>query len=276
MKPNERVRAVYGRRRPDQVPLILDLSHWYKKNNNVPFNLAGYTAVDPGLVALHKQIGAVSYVEMGGFYSLVSDDPEVKLESSTAGGVFTTRITTPEGSIHEERVFNPASYSYGIRKYLLESPNDFAVVERLMANLKAKPKWDYYRSWQEALGDLAYPYVQLPYSGSGYLMARYMGVENTVYAMLDEPEKVARLVAAVNACNLRILDTIIDGPFETLFISDNYDSNVQTRKYFDAYARAHYTEVARISGHKETALYDLNVSLYNIFLVGSKARSDRI
>jgi len=46
MKPNERVRAVYQGRKPDQVPLCLDLSHWYKKNRNVPFNLAGLAGVD--------------------------------------------------------------------------------------------------------------------------------------------------------------------------------------------------------------------------------------
>ena len=119
MKPNERVRAVYRREQPDQVPLILDLSHWYKKNRNVPFNLSGFTAVEEGLVELHQQIGAVSYCEMGGFYRLRSADPDVRLETSTSGGVFSTRITTPRGSIHEERVFNPDTYSYGIRKYLL-------------------------------------------------------------------------------------------------------------------------------------------------------------
>jgi hypothetical protein len=224
---------------------MLDLSHWYKKNRNIPFNLAGLTMVDQGLVALYKQIGAVSYVEMGSFYSLFSDDPEVRLESCTDAGVFTTRITTPRGSIHEERVFNLNSYSYGIRKYLLQSPDEFGIVECLMEHLHCRPKWEYYRSWQESLGDLAYPYVQLPYSGSGYLMARYMGVEAAVYAAFDEPEKVDRLIRSVNACNLRILDAIIDGPFETLFISDNYDSNVQTKNFFDAYVRDYYTEVAR-------------------------------
>jgi uroporphyrinogen-III decarboxylase len=95
------------------------------------------------------------------------------------------------------------------------------------------------------LGDLAYPYAQLPYSGSGYLIARYMGVERTVFAVLDEPEKVQSLVDAVNACNLRVLDAILDGPFETLIVSDNYDSNVQTKDFFDRYVRDYYTEVAR-------------------------------
>ena len=245
MNPNERVRAVYQGRQPDQVPLCLDLSHWYKKNRNVPFNLAGFSAVESGLVELHKQVGAVSYVEMGGFYSLYSADPAVKLESRTDQGVFSTRITTPLGSLYEERVFNPDSYSYGIRKHLLASADEFPIIEFLMARLQCRPKWELFRAWQEALGDLAYPYAQLPYSGSGYLMSRYMGVAATVYAVLDEPARVGRLVTAINTCNLRILDTISDGPFETLIISDNYDSNVQTKAFFDAYVRDYYSEVAR-------------------------------
>lgn len=224
---------------------MLDLSHWYRKNRHVPFDLAGFTAVEDGLVALHREIGAVAYCEMGGFYGLESADPEVRLERSTADGVFTTRIVTPLGTLHEERVFNAVTYSYGIRKYLLESPADFPIVEFLMARLGCRPKWDYYRAWQQSLGDLAYPYAQLPYSGSGYLMARYMGVENSVYALLDEPAAVRSLVDAINACNLRLLDALLDGPFETLLISDNYDSNVQTREFFDRYVREYYTEVAR-------------------------------
>ena len=245
LKPNERVRAVYQGRKPDQAPLLLDLSHWYKKNRNVPFNLSGFTAVEQGLVELHKQVGAVAYVEMGGFYSLYSDDPEVKLEARTENGVFSTRIKTPLGSLYEERVFNPDSYSYGIRKHMLQSTDEFPIVEYMMERLQCRPNWELYRAWQEALGELAFPYTQLPYSGSGYLISRNMGVEATVFAVLDEPERVQRLVNAINACNLRILDAILDGPFETLIISDNYDSNVQTKEFFDTFVRDYYTEVAR-------------------------------
>ncbi len=55
MKPNERVRAVYAGERPDQVPLLLDLSHWYKKHHNLPFDLTGLREVETGLVELHQQ-----------------------------------------------------------------------------------------------------------------------------------------------------------------------------------------------------------------------------
>jgi len=228
MTPRERVRAVYQGKKPDQVPLMLDLSHWYKKNRNVPFNLSGFTQVEQGLVDLHKQIGALAYCEMGSFYTLASDDPEAVVESRTERGVFSTRITTPLGSLCEERVFNPESYSYGIRKHLLESTDDFPIVEFLLERLRCRPRWELYRAWQDALGELAYPYAQLPYSGSGYLMARNMAVDRAVFA-----------------CNLRILDALLDGPFETLLVSDNYDSNVQTKEFFDTYVREYYSEVAR-------------------------------
>lgn len=245
MKERERIRAVYAGRTPDRVPLMLDLSHWYKRNRNVPFNLSGFDGVEQGLVDLHKQIGAGAYCEMGAFYRLASEDPDWRLESETRDGVFITRIVSPLGTLHEERVFNPVSYSYGIRKHLLETPDDFPIIEGLMARLRCQPCWERYHAWQAALGDLAYPYAQLPYSGSGYIMARYMNVDDAVYALHDQPEATGRLIRAVNACNLRILDALIDGPFDTLIISDNYDSNIQTKPFFDAYVRDYYQTVAR-------------------------------
>lgn len=88
MKPDERVRTVYGGRTPDQVPLMLDLSHWYKRNTNVPFDLTGFTAVESGLVDLHKRIGAVAYVEMGGPTTMTATSK--RKTSSTAMSATTT------------------------------------------------------------------------------------------------------------------------------------------------------------------------------------------
>ncbi len=244
MTPKERVKVVYEGKTPDQVPFLLDLSHWYKKNYNVPFDLSGIKKVDYDLVALHKKLGAVAYVEMGSFFELYPEDPGVEIKSWTEDGVFHTKIITPVGSLEDSRVFEERSYSYNIKEPLVKSVNDFPSVEYLMNSLQCRPNWDYYREWEKALGDLAFQYTQLPYSGFGYLISRYMRVEETVFAVMDYPGKVHSLVDTVNACNLRILDKIIDGPFETLFISDNYDSNVQPRNYFDAYMRSYYTVVA--------------------------------
>ena len=245
MTPRERTAAVYEGEVPDQVPLVLDLSHWYKKNNNVPFDLTGLKSVETGLVELHKEIGAVSYVEMGSFYDRISCDSDVSFEAFTDDGIFVTRIITPIGSIHEERVFNPASYSYAIRKHLLDAVREFRIVRLFMDSLDTILHWERYDAWAEALGDLFFGYCPLPYSGLGFLISRNYGVAKTIYSIYDHPDEVRLLVDSVNESNLRLLEKIIDGPFSVLIMSDNFDSTVQTRELFDAYSRDYYTEVAR-------------------------------
>ena len=244
MTPRERALAVYEGRTPDKVPLLLDISHWYKKNYNVPFDLTGLQSVDETLVRLHRELDAVAYVEMGRFYDLYFEDDDVSDNAWTADGVYYHELKTPIGSVVEERVFAQSSYSYNIRKRLLSSVEDFEIVKYAMERYRVKPSWEKYEMWSKAHGDRALIYLQLPYSGLGYLISRNFGVEKTVYAAYDEPEATRSFVDAVNACNLRILDEIIDLPFEVMIQSDNMDGNVQTPDLYDTYSRAYYTEVA--------------------------------
>lgn len=245
MKPNERVKAVYDGKVPDEVPLMLDLSHWYKANYKVPFDLAGYKGVDWGLVNLHKKVQAVSYCEMGAFYDVSFTDPDIEVKSSTdEAGVFRTILTCPLGSLYEERVFEPLSYSYNIRKHLLESVEDFKIVRYIYDRAVCTPRFDRYEAWKQALGDLAYIYVQLPYSGLGYLISRNFGVENTCIAMYDYPQEVELLIESINNWGRRILEKVIDGAFDTVIISDNIDGNVQNPSMFGRYSMAYYKYLA--------------------------------
>lgn len=246
MTPRQRVLSVYAGKKPDQVPLLLDLSHWYKANYKIPFDLTGFKGVDQKLVELHKQLQAVSYVEMGSFFDLYFDDDSISDKAWTdSNGIYHRKISTPLGNLEEERVFADVSYSYNIKKHLVESVKDFEIVAYIMDRYKVKPRWDRPQMWGDALGELGVIYCQLPYSGLGYLISRNFGVENTCMAMFDAPDKVKNLIDSINACNLRILDAIIDGPFKILFISDNFDSNVQNPGMFNKYSRGFYTELAR-------------------------------
>ena len=224
---------------------MLDLSHWHKKNNNIPFDLTGYKGVDQQLVALHKKLGAVCYVEMGSFFDLYLEDDTISDKTWTdANGVFHREITTPLGQLSEERVFEQTSYSYNIRKRLLNDVSDFEICRYVMERYQCKPRFDRLRAWEEALGEVGYMYFQIPYSGLGYLISRNFGVEKTCLAMFDNPGEVKALIDTINTCNLRILDKVIDGPFDALFISDNFDSNIQNPGMFDKFVRDYYTTVA--------------------------------
>ena len=245
MSPKERVKAVYEGKVPDQVPLMLDISHWYKANYNVKFDLSGYKGVDRELVELHKKVNAVCYCEMGAFFDVYYDDPDIEVKSWTdEKGVFRTQLSCPLGKLYEERVFEPASYSYNIRKHLLDSVRDFEIVRYIFDRAKCRPRFDRMNDWKQALGELGYVYFQLPYSGLGYLISRNFGVENTCLAMFDSPDEVQELINSVNNWGMRILDQVIDGPFETALISDNIDGNVQNPAMFRKYSMGYYTYLA--------------------------------
>ena len=245
MTPRERVKAVYEGVTPDRVPLMLDLSHWYKKNYNVFFDLTGFSGVDHELVALHKKSGAVLYIETGNHFDIYYDDSISHRTYTDSTGIFHTEIETPEGQISEERVFSAESYSYHIRKWLVRSTKDLQVLEYAMKRRHCRPRFERYRAWSDAAGDLGFIYTFLSYSGLGFLISRYMGVENTILAMYDYPVEFERFIRTVNDVNLQILDDILDGPFDVLIVGDNHDAYVQSPEMFMKYTYDYYEEIAR-------------------------------
>lgn len=246
MTPRERIQAVYQGRTPDQAPLLLDLSHWYKKNYNVFFDLTGFTRVEQPLVELHKKCKAALYCETGSHFDIYYSDDSVQSQAWTdEQGVFHTRISTPLGTISEERVFSPASYSYHIRKWLVQDIADLHVLQYALQRRKVRPRFDRYQAWQQAAGDLGFIYTFLSYSGLGFLISRYMGVEKTILAIYDYPDELEKFVQTVNETNLHMLDEIIDGPFMTMIVGDNHDANVQSPSLFKRFTFDYYQELAR-------------------------------
>ncbi|MAE63277.1 MAG: hypothetical protein CMJ18_03310 [Phycisphaeraceae bacterium] len=246
MTPRQRVQAVYEGRTPDRVPLMLDLSHWYKKNHDVFFDLTGFKEVEQDLVDLHRKVGAVVYIETGSHFDIYYEDESVTSKAWTDDhGVFHQELTTPLGTVREERVFSTKSYSYNIRKRMIENIRDMAVIAYAMTSRRCRPRYERYRAWQQAAGELGFIYSALGYSGFGFLISRYMGVENTIMAVYDHPDEVRQFVDTVNESNLRVLDEIRDEPFDVLLVGDNHDSNVQTEELFNRYTREYYSDLVR-------------------------------
>lgn len=246
MTPRERIKAVYEGRTPDQVPLMLDLSHWYKKNHNVFFDLTGFTQVDHQLVGLHQKCRAALYCETGNHFDIYYTDETVQSQAWTDDqGVFHTKISTPLGTIAEERVFSPASYSYHIRKWLVQNMSDLQVLQYALQRRKVRRRFDRWQAWTDAAGELGFIYTFLSYSGLGYLISRYMGVENTSLAIYDHPAELEKFVHIVNETNLTLLDEIMDSPFEVLIVGDNHDSNVQSPRLFKRFTYDYYLEIAQ-------------------------------
>ncbi|MCX7424552.1 MAG: hypothetical protein NTW96_02810 [Planctomycetia bacterium] len=108
MTPKQRIEAVYQGRTPDQVPFMLDLSHWFYHKNRLPWDLSkAYDKPEYELIDYHKRAGVGFYVPNLGSFFEVRYPPDVAttVTKSDDGRTITWQHETPLGTIRRSRVW---------------------------------------------------------------------------------------------------------------------------------------------------------------------------
>ena len=248
MTPKQRIEAVYQGRTPDQVPFMLDLSHWFYHENRLPWDLSkAYDKPEYELIDYHKRAGVGFYVPNLGSFFAVHYPPDVTttVTKSDDGRTITWQHETPLGTIRRSRVWEDATYAWGIARWALRSEPELRVLGHALAGRTYSPRWDRYQAWADAVGDCGVVYVGLGYSGMGQLLNYWLGVEGVMYAVADWPETVHEVVDQINANTLDCVDMLARSPVEFVVMGDNFSSDVQPPRFFDTWSRPFYEEAIR-------------------------------
>jgi hypothetical protein len=247
MTLRERLLATYRGEPTDRVAALADLSYWNAGNGGGKF-IPGSTNDSnreriPRLLDLHRRTGAAIHLNLGSFYR-VSYGGGVKSEAGIRGEHYVHRYETPLGAVEEIREWSPVTFSWPITQHMVREIEDLAIIRHVAEHTNYEADWDTYREVDALVGDIGLPLVQAPYTGMGFLMSRYAGVENTVLFAMDEPEEMEATVGAINASHRRAFSCLVDGPSEVMFVSDNLSSDVQSPAWFGTYSAAHYRWMA--------------------------------
>jgi uroporphyrinogen-III decarboxylase len=114
-----------------------------------------------------------------------------------------------------------------------------------MTRRRFVPRFERYDDWSAACGDIGLPYAVLSFSGLGFLISRFMGIERTVYALHDHPREMKEIIDQVNDNTLEAIDLLCRGPADVIFLTDNFSSDVQPPALFERWSAAFYREAAR-------------------------------
>ncbi len=122
MNLRQRILAVYRGQTPDVVPFMLDLSHWFYHKNRLPWDLTvAYEKPERELIDYHRKMNVGFYIpNLAAFFSVrYARDVQSEVIKASRDGVpeVTWRFTTPLGKIERKRVWNEASYSWGITRW---------------------------------------------------------------------------------------------------------------------------------------------------------------
>ncbi|MCE5251938.1 hypothetical protein LLG96_17175 [bacterium] len=244
MTPRERILAVLRGETPDVVPWFADLSHWFNAGHNRRFIPSAGKELDYEMIDFYKEVGAGIYIELGTILDTVYDG-DVEETQHIDGDRFTWTLRTPVGELQELRVFNGDSFSWDIAKRMVENIGDLDIIRYAVERRRFIPRFDRYAKMVEACGEHGLPYgYGVPYSGLGFFISRFMGIEKTIYALYDEPEKMAGIIGLINTVNLRGMELICQSPAEVIIVSDNLSSDIQTPSLFNRYSAPYYTQAA--------------------------------
>ena len=215
MTPRQQLLAVYTGGRPDRVPALADLSYWLAGNGGgkfIPGKTDGANRDKVAtLLALHQRTGAAIHVNLGSFYR-ESYDSLVSVASGIRGEVYFHRFETPVGRVEELREWSPVTFSWPITHHMIQGVEDLKVIRYVFERLSYAANWDLFREVDAQVGDLGLPLVQVPYTGMGFLMSRYAGVEQTVMLAVDEPTEFEETLAAINTAHEKVCRLMAEGP----------------------------------------------------------------
>ena len=250
MTLRQRLLDVYRGGTPDAVPYALDLSHWFYHARRMPWDLGTvFEEPDRELVDYHRAHGVgFSIANLAPFFSTSYGDGVIGDSSrEVRNGVpeITWQLSTPIGSIQRTRIWEEASYSWGIREWGVRTENDLRVLGHALGSRTFLPGWDCYNAWSDYVGDCGLVAIGTGYSAIGYLLSLWMGIEGTMYAICDWPDTVRHVVEQINESNLRLVDLLASSPAEVILMGDNFSSDVQPPHFIRRWSADYYREATR-------------------------------
>lgn len=244
MTERERLVKVLKGETPDRVPWFADLGHWYRSQSCEPWNLFNISNCTKEVTDLHREVKAGWYIEVGALHTEYYEG-NVERIRERKGELCIEIIKTPIGEVRMERKWNSISWSWDITKLMVETVEDLKVLLYAAECRQYSPCLSNWDVMEATGGDVGLAFPSLGYTGLGSLISYYMGVENTIYAIYDEPELIERYISIFNEKQLELVKNVyFNSPAPHIIFGDNLSSDVQPPELFKRFSYNHYKNIA--------------------------------
>ncbi len=234
MTDRERILAILRGDRPDRVPWCADLDYWYTASLLSGSLPGAYRGAD-GRVRLTRDLGAGFYLQ--GYFPFREVHADLSVDERRDGDQVFRTIRTPAGDLTSVDRFLPTSFSWGTTKHLVETADDLPAFLHYYRQLRVEPDFDEARRRREWIGEDGVVLVYTPRSPFMQLATTFMGVENLVYLLLDEPDTMAELLDLMERRHDEAAELAVAAPADCVMIPENLSSEVVGDTYYRQYLR---------------------------------------
>jgi len=189
-------------------------------------------------------VGAWEHV-ISGTYSISVHDYEVKVkqEKDSNGKPVKEKIEwiTPVGTLSQAKEYIPQAFTWAYKEYPVKNIKELEILRFIYEHQEVKQVSDegqkklmgVYGKW--GVGSSAPPRNPMV-----SLFVEWMGVVNTIYALMDAPEEVEKTLEVISRIFDPIFDAICSAPAPLVCFGDNITGEVVSPKIFEKYYAPHY------------------------------------
>ena len=131
-------------------------------------------------------------------------------------------------------------------EYYVKDKNDFKLLLEIIASQHFIAKHDYVKSILDGIGDQGQADIYLARSPFGKLIHEYVGLENTVYALMDYPELVDEYMKLQQKKDLEIVKLACESPARLVYLADHADETLISPTWYEEYCIPYYKKITNI------------------------------
>jgi len=257
MTPEERVRAVYRRESPDQVPWEPRLEHWYRMCWILETMPARYR--EASLQDIYDELDASVRYGLAE-YLVYEEGPKVRVETEQRGRDIITTWKTPRGELTQVQRLTEDAWM--TMRYAVRRVEHLDILEYILRERVWSVDEEAFRQGYGRLAGKCVPAAILHRVNLQRLFIDWMGFEATINALYEEPERMESFLRAVDESDDAMFEIVAQSPFELINFGDNIHSDMLPPPLFERYVLPTYqrrTEQLRKAGKFTFCHWDGNV-----------------
>lgn len=247
MTMRERLMAVLQGRELDRVPLIMydDLMPLQYNNMRIREQVFNMFHNRIGLLrwsAVHKVLTPHCHFETQYYYR-----GETRWERTT--------LSTPAGTLFQERALEPVYNSGSIRKHYIEEPHDYEILWAYLDDAVILEDYSRYGQDQMELGERGLPLPAVERTPYQQLWVEWVGLDQLALHFQDYPERVEKTILILSERAKRIFEIAYYSPAPLIDFPDNITAPAIGPKRFQQYNIPLYNELADMLAERQALVF---------------------
>lgn len=232
MNERQRILKLLNGETPDRVPWFGDLSYWIGS-----LMARGQFSNHPdAYLDFHRKLRVGFYLQ--GYFPFHTDyDSTVEIECKSENNASVRSFRTPKGTLREETVYLPESYTSATTEHLVKSAEDLPVVRYLYEHMSFRPNYDTETQRSSILKADGIVLRYAPKTPFMQLAALDAGIEAIVGIIMDAEDEFAETLKVMESRLDEAVEIAAMSPSECIMIPENLSSEVVGKSFFEKYMR---------------------------------------